>query len=155
VAPADLVMLHRVVCCYPDYERLLGAAADHARRALVFSYPPRNALSRAFYSVFNLVMRLTQAAFAALPTRRARCWRCWSITDFGRPSSAAAASGRSLAWNAFRKGGARCTIGNLPQCAGSLGLQARCPTTRHRTSSTPNQIVCSAGHSGGHSTAHN
>jgi 2-polyprenyl-3-methyl-5-hydroxy-6-metoxy-1,4-benzoquinol methylase len=63
VAPADLVVLHRVVCCYPDYERLLGAAADHARRALVFSYPPRNALSRAFYVVFNLVMRLTRSSF--------------------------------------------------------------------------------------------
>jgi 2-polyprenyl-3-methyl-5-hydroxy-6-metoxy-1,4-benzoquinol methylase len=63
VAPADLVVLHRVVCCYPDYERLLGAAADHTRRALVFSYPPRNPLSRAFYGVFNLVMRLTQSSF--------------------------------------------------------------------------------------------
>jgi SAM-dependent methyltransferase len=63
VAPADLVVLHRVVCCYPDYERLLGAAADHARRALVFSYPPHNPLSRAFYSVFNLVMRLTRSSF--------------------------------------------------------------------------------------------
>jgi hypothetical protein len=63
VEPADLVVLHRVVCCYPDYERLLGAAADHARRALVFSYPPRNALSRAFYGVFNLVMRLTRSSF--------------------------------------------------------------------------------------------
>jgi magnesium-protoporphyrin O-methyltransferase len=63
VAPADLVVLHRVVCCYPDYQRLLAAAADHARRALVFSYPPRNALSRAFYGVFNLVMRLTGSDF--------------------------------------------------------------------------------------------
>jgi 2-polyprenyl-3-methyl-5-hydroxy-6-metoxy-1,4-benzoquinol methylase len=63
VAPADLVVLHRVVCCYPDHERLLGAAAEHARRALVFSYPPRNALSRAFYGVFNLVMRLTRSSF--------------------------------------------------------------------------------------------
>ena len=63
VAPADLVVLHRVVCCYPDYERLLAAAADHARRALVFSYPPRNLLSRAFYGVFNLVMRLTRSSF--------------------------------------------------------------------------------------------
>ena len=61
VAPADLVVLHRVVCCYPDYARLLGAAADHARRALVFSYPPRNLLSRA--AVFNLVMRLTKSRF--------------------------------------------------------------------------------------------
>jgi magnesium-protoporphyrin O-methyltransferase len=63
VAPADLVVLHRVVCCYPDYERLLGAAADHARRGLVFSYPPHNALSLAFYGVFNLVMRLTRSSF--------------------------------------------------------------------------------------------
>jgi 2-polyprenyl-3-methyl-5-hydroxy-6-metoxy-1,4-benzoquinol methylase len=63
VAPADLVVLHRVVCCYPDYERLLAAAADHARRALVFSYPPRNPLSRAFYGVFNLAMRLTRSSF--------------------------------------------------------------------------------------------
>jgi hypothetical protein len=56
------VVLHRVVCCHPDYERLLGAA-DHARRALVFSYPPRNALSRGFLVVFNLVMRLTRSNF--------------------------------------------------------------------------------------------
>jgi 2-polyprenyl-3-methyl-5-hydroxy-6-metoxy-1,4-benzoquinol methylase len=63
VGPADLVILHRVVCCYPDYERLLGAAADHARRALVFSYPPRTPLSRAFYRGFNLVMWLTRSGF--------------------------------------------------------------------------------------------
>jgi 2-polyprenyl-3-methyl-5-hydroxy-6-metoxy-1,4-benzoquinol methylase len=63
VEPADIVVMHRVVCCYPDYERLLGAAADHARRALVFSYPPRNALSRTFYGVFNLVMRLMRSSF--------------------------------------------------------------------------------------------
>jgi hypothetical protein len=63
VAPADLVVLHRVVCCYPDYQRLLAAAADRTRRALVFSYPPRNLLFRAFYGVFNLVMRLTHSSF--------------------------------------------------------------------------------------------
>jgi magnesium-protoporphyrin O-methyltransferase len=63
VAPADLVVLHRVVCCYPDYERLLAAAADHARRALVFSYPRRNAVSRAFLGTFNLAMRLTRSRF--------------------------------------------------------------------------------------------
>lgn len=63
VAPADIVILHRVVCCYGDYVRLLSAAADHAQRALVFSYPPRNALSRAFYGCFNLVMRLIRTDF--------------------------------------------------------------------------------------------
>jgi 2-polyprenyl-3-methyl-5-hydroxy-6-metoxy-1,4-benzoquinol methylase len=104
VAPADLVVLHRVVCCYPDYERLLGAAADHAGRALVFSYPPRNVLSRAFYGVFNLVMRLTRSSFGASRTRRTRCWGCWRTADFGGPTRAAAGSGRSPAWSAFRKG---------------------------------------------------
>jgi 2-polyprenyl-3-methyl-5-hydroxy-6-metoxy-1,4-benzoquinol methylase len=63
VEPADIVVMHRVVCCYPDYERLLAAAAEHARRALVFSYPPRNALSRIFYGVFNLAMRLMGSGF--------------------------------------------------------------------------------------------
>jgi hypothetical protein len=53
----------RPTWCYPDYEQLLGAAADHTRRGLVFSYPPRNALSRAFYGVFNQVMRLTKSGF--------------------------------------------------------------------------------------------
>jgi 16S rRNA G966 N2-methylase RsmD len=58
VEPADIVVLHRVVCCYPDYERLLSAAAERARRLLVFSYPPRNVVSRAFVGAVNLAFRL-------------------------------------------------------------------------------------------------
>jgi len=103
VAPADLVVLHRVVCCYPDYERLLGAAADHARRALVFSYPPRNLLSRAFYVVFNLVMRLTGSGFRGFAHPPGAMLGCWRTAGFGGPSSAAAGSGRSPAWSASRK----------------------------------------------------
>jgi magnesium-protoporphyrin O-methyltransferase len=63
VEPADVVVLHRVVCCYPDYERLLGAAADHARRLLVFSHPPRNPLSRLFLATQNLLFRLRGMEF--------------------------------------------------------------------------------------------
>jgi magnesium-protoporphyrin O-methyltransferase len=63
VEPADVVVLHRVVCCYPDYERLLGAAADHARRLLVFSHPPRNLVSRALFAVQNLFFRLRRSDF--------------------------------------------------------------------------------------------
>src|SRR5436309_947121 len=58
VPPADVVVLHRVVCCYPDYARLLGAAADHARRQLVFSHPPRNWVSRSVVATQNLLLRL-------------------------------------------------------------------------------------------------
>jgi 2-polyprenyl-3-methyl-5-hydroxy-6-metoxy-1,4-benzoquinol methylase len=63
VEPADVVVLHRVVCCYPDYERLLTAAADHARRLLVFSYPPRNAASRFILGTENLIFRLLRWEF--------------------------------------------------------------------------------------------
>jgi len=63
VEPADVVVLHRVVCCYPDYERLLGAAADHARRVVVFSYPPRNAVSRLIVAAENLIFRLLRREF--------------------------------------------------------------------------------------------
>lgn len=63
VEPADIVVLHRVVCCYPDYAQLLGAAADHARHHLVFSFPPRNAFSRAVVGIQNLLLRLAGRDF--------------------------------------------------------------------------------------------
>ena len=59
VAPADIVVLHRVVCCYPDYAELLGAAAGRTRRLLVFTHPPGNIVGRLFVAVANAWMRLT------------------------------------------------------------------------------------------------
>ena len=72
IEAADVVVLHRVVCCYPDYERLLGAAAEHAGRLLVFSYPPRNGVSRLLIAAQNLfftLRRIEFRAFAHPPTR--------------------------------------------------------------------------------------
>jgi 2-polyprenyl-3-methyl-5-hydroxy-6-metoxy-1,4-benzoquinol methylase len=63
VEPADVVVLHRVVCCYPDYERLLSAAAGRARRLLVFSYPRRNLASRAFVAAQNVAFKLVRKEF--------------------------------------------------------------------------------------------
>jgi 2-polyprenyl-3-methyl-5-hydroxy-6-metoxy-1,4-benzoquinol methylase len=37
--PADVVIMHRVVCCYPEAARLVSAAAAHAQRYLAMSYP--------------------------------------------------------------------------------------------------------------------
>jgi 2-polyprenyl-3-methyl-5-hydroxy-6-metoxy-1,4-benzoquinol methylase len=65
VEPADVVVLHGVVCCYPDYERLLRAAADHARRLLVFSHPPRNVASQTVFAVENAMFRLRRRRFRA------------------------------------------------------------------------------------------
>jgi 2-polyprenyl-3-methyl-5-hydroxy-6-metoxy-1,4-benzoquinol methylase len=99
--PADVVVLHRVVCCYPDYERLLTAAADHARRLLVFSHPARNVVSRAFVGIENLAFHLTRkefrtfahppSAMAAVVERRglAPTWAHrgvpWHVVAFERP----------------------------------------------------------------------
>lgn len=71
VEPADVVVLHRVVCCYPDYERLLGAAAEHAQRLVVFSHPPRNAVSRLLFAGQNLVFRVRRMEFRAFTHRPA------------------------------------------------------------------------------------
>jgi magnesium-protoporphyrin O-methyltransferase len=50
--------MHRVVCCYPDADALVGAAADRARRYLVMSFPRDRALFRAGARVLNLLFRL-------------------------------------------------------------------------------------------------
>lgn len=60
---ADVVVLHRVVCCYPDFRRLLGAAADHARRMMVFSYPRERLLTRAETLLENLSYQVRRQDF--------------------------------------------------------------------------------------------
>ena len=63
VEVADIVVMHRVVCCYPDYEKLLASAADHARQMLVYSYPPRHPGWRIAMGLEKLVLRLTRNDF--------------------------------------------------------------------------------------------
>jgi magnesium-protoporphyrin O-methyltransferase len=50
--------MHRVVCCYPDYDALVGAASERARRYLVMSFPRPRLLIRLGMSVVNLASRL-------------------------------------------------------------------------------------------------
>jgi magnesium-protoporphyrin O-methyltransferase len=65
VEPADVVILHRVVCCYPDYQGLLSAAATHARRLLVYSHPADNPAARAAIGAENLLRSVRRNAFRA------------------------------------------------------------------------------------------
>ena len=44
---ADIVVLNRVVCCYPDGDRLMAVAAAAATRLLAVSFPSIHAGSRA------------------------------------------------------------------------------------------------------------
>jgi 2-polyprenyl-3-methyl-5-hydroxy-6-metoxy-1,4-benzoquinol methylase len=61
--PADAVVMHRVVCCYPDYEALVGAAAERARRYLVMSFPRPRWTIRAVVSAVNAVAQLLRWEF--------------------------------------------------------------------------------------------
>jgi magnesium-protoporphyrin O-methyltransferase len=94
VPEADVVVLHRVVCCYPDYERLLGAASTHARRLLVFSHPPRNLFIRALHGMENLARRVQGndfRAFAHPPAAMVDVVQANGLTQQYRH--------RGLAWN--------------------------------------------------------
>ncbi|HEY8863638.1 MAG TPA: methyltransferase domain-containing protein [Candidatus Dormibacteraeota bacterium] len=39
VRTADVVVMNRVICCYPDMPKLAVAAAEHAKETLVMSFP--------------------------------------------------------------------------------------------------------------------
>jgi magnesium-protoporphyrin O-methyltransferase len=64
--PADIVVLHSVVCCYPDPVRLLEPAAKAARRHLVISYPRETWWLRAWAPVQNLYPRMCGSDFRFL-----------------------------------------------------------------------------------------
>jgi magnesium-protoporphyrin O-methyltransferase len=58
-APADVVVMHRVVCCYPDMPALVGIAADKARRLLALTYPRDAWWTRLGARAVNVFMRVT------------------------------------------------------------------------------------------------
>jgi methyltransferase family protein len=63
VQPADIVILNRVICCYPDMPRLAGAAADHTERVLVMSFPRGSWWMRIGLGVANLMLRVMRREF--------------------------------------------------------------------------------------------
>ena len=60
IEPADLVVLDRVVCCYPDMEALVRASVAHARRRYGLVYPRDTWWIRAGYGMLNVVARLAR-----------------------------------------------------------------------------------------------
>lgn len=53
VEPADVVVMHRVICCYPDADGLVGAAAEHTRRYLLITVPRDNWGAHLFVTLLN------------------------------------------------------------------------------------------------------
>lgn len=60
---ADVVILDRVICCYPDAGRLVGASADKARRIYGAVYPRDRLPVRAAVWLQNLFRKLARNPF--------------------------------------------------------------------------------------------
>ena len=63
VEGADIVILNRVICCYPDMPRLAGAASDHARELLVMSFPKGSWWMRVSMLLGNAMLRAMRREF--------------------------------------------------------------------------------------------
>lgn len=88
---AELVTLDRVVCCYPEYERLLERASSLARDVLALSYPRDRWYVRVVIWLENLWRRITRSAFRAFvhsPARMARVLERAGLQSVARRTTA-------------------------------------------------------------------
>ncbi|MGA8634879.1 MAG: class I SAM-dependent methyltransferase [Candidatus Dormiibacterota bacterium] len=72
VEAADIVIMNRVLCCYPDMPKLAGAAAAHARQVLVLSFPRGTWWTRCSLSLANCGLRMTRRGFQVFVHRPER-----------------------------------------------------------------------------------
>jgi 2-polyprenyl-3-methyl-5-hydroxy-6-metoxy-1,4-benzoquinol methylase len=63
VEPADVVIMNRVVCCYPHMPRLVQAASQHARQLLVMSFPTINPVTLLGLGTMNVALSVFRREF--------------------------------------------------------------------------------------------
>jgi magnesium-protoporphyrin O-methyltransferase len=63
VETAYVVVMNRVICCYPDMPNLAGAAANRTKGLLVMSFPNRRWWTRLGLTVANLGFRVIRLQF--------------------------------------------------------------------------------------------
>ena len=61
----DVVVMHRVICCYPDVDALVGTAAAHTSHRLLVTYPQEHAWIRTGLWAVNLWLWLSRCGFRA------------------------------------------------------------------------------------------
>jgi magnesium-protoporphyrin O-methyltransferase len=61
--PHDIVVMHRVVCCYPDVDALVAKGAANAQRRLVLTYPRERVLIRVGLRAINAFFALRRCGF--------------------------------------------------------------------------------------------
>ena len=65
VGPGDVVVMHRVVCCYADGEELMKTAIRSTRRLLAVSYPSIHPISSVVFALDNFFRARRGSAFRA------------------------------------------------------------------------------------------
>jgi len=113
VGSADVVVMHRVVCCTPDGVGVVRAAASRARREFAFSFPRSGPGARVFARGAGLVARalgwewrfyvhspkamIRAAEEAGLRQTRDERGFVWSVAAFERPEEAGSHNSHDLA----------------------------------------------------------
>lgn len=64
LVPVDIVTLDRVICCYPDVERLVEASVSKAQRVYGLVYPRERQLNRTGFAAANAFFQLRGSAFS-------------------------------------------------------------------------------------------
>jgi ubiquinone/menaquinone biosynthesis C-methylase UbiE len=63
VQPADIVTLDRVICCYPDMDRLVELSAQRARKLYGLVYPRNTWCVKIGLTILNLFFKLQKNPF--------------------------------------------------------------------------------------------
>ena len=63
IAPVDITVMDKVICCHPLGPELVATALPHTRRALALSYPRISAITRMGARLVNGVMALLRSEF--------------------------------------------------------------------------------------------
>lgn len=91
---ADVVTLDRVVCCYPDADALLRAAATRSRRLLAFTHPSDRWYMRIGFALMNFFFWLARNPFRIFVHSPQRMASVLEATGFVR-----SAHSESLVWS--------------------------------------------------------
>ena len=93
VAPADIVVLNRVVCCSPDGVRLTAVAARLAARMLLLSFPRDRLSVRVVMRLVNATLWVMGRSFRAFVHPRASLYEAAQAEGF-----VVAETGHGIAW---------------------------------------------------------
>jgi predicted RNA methylase len=90
VEAADIVIMNRVLCCYPDMPKLTETASEHCQQVMVLSFPKDRLWTRTALAAGNLLLRLTRRHFQVFVHRPERILavakRHGLMTTFNQPA---------------------------------------------------------------------